>query len=104
MVTLKDFVKILDSTGLPVAERCFTEDDAPGLPFICYLTEGSNNFGADGIVYYSAMKVSVELYTKRKDESIEAMVENALASFYWEKSEEYIDDEDCHLTTYELEV
>lgn len=103
-MTIKDFVKILDSTGLPVAERCFPEGNAPVLPFICYLTEGSNNFGADGVVYFSAKKISVELYTKRKDESIEAVVEEALSSFYWEKSEEYIDGEDCHLTTYELEV
>ena len=81
----EDFVKILDSTGLPVAERSFPEVDAPELPFICYLTEGSNNFCADGVVYFSTKKISVELYTKRKDESIEEKVEQALSSFYWEK-------------------
>ena len=46
----------------------------------------------------------MELYTKQKDQSSEDKVENALSSFYWDKTEEYIDSERCYQILYEIEV
>lgn len=95
---------MLQASSLPVAYRAFPEDEAPPLPYICYLTTGNNNFAADGKVYYGAIHIQVELYTKFKQPEVEEKVEEALSSLYWEKSEEYIDSEKCYQILYELEV
>lgn len=107
-MTLQEFNQMLQSTGLSVAYRSFPTGDKnnpePELPFICYLETNTNNFSADGIVYKKISSIAVELYTKNKDLEVERKVENALSSFYWNKSEEYLDDEECYFTLYELEV
>lgn len=102
--TLENVVKALKETGLPVTYRFFPENEAPSLPYICYLTQGSNNFPADGQVYYSVKRIQIELYTKHKQPDIEDKVEAVLSPYFWEKSEEYIDSEQCYQILYELEV
>lgn len=94
----------LESTGLPVAYRAWPEGEAPALPYICYLVTGSSNFAADGQVYEKILRLQVELYTKFKDEVLEETVEQALSSFVWEATEEYIDSEKCYQILYEIEV
>ena len=84
--------------------RAWPEGEAPALPYICYLTIGSSNFVADGIVYAGFQRVQVELYTKLKDEAMEDKVEQVLSSLVWEKTEEYIDGEECYQILYEIEV
>lgn len=103
-VTLKDIPKLLETTGLPVVYHSFTENEAPQLPFICYLFTGTNNFAADGQVYANINRIQIELYTQHKDIEVEKKLENALVSLFWEKSEEYIDSERCFQIVYELEV
>lgn len=107
-MTLADFNSILQTTELPVAYRSFPEGDLknppPNPPFVCYLETDTNNFSADGIVYARIVRLAVELYTEKKDIEVERKVEKALSSFYWNKSEEYLDDEECYFTLYELEV
>ena len=102
--TLENVVKKLKETGLPVTYRFFWENVVPPLPYICYLTSGNSNFGADGQVYFSAKRVQIELYTKHKQPDIEDKVEAALSPYFWEKTEEYIDSEQCYQILYELEV
>ena len=58
---------ILKSTGFPYAYDHFAEGEAPDPPFLCYLLPGSDNFSADGKVYYRISEVRVELYTDQKD-------------------------------------
>lgn len=96
--------KILEAAGLPVAYRAFREEEAPEMPYICFLVPGSNNFAADGSVYFKVNKVQVELYTQYKDLESEGKVEEALSSFFWQKTEEYIESEKCFQIVYELEV
>ena len=48
--------------------------------------------------------VQIELYTKDKNPEAEGMVESALSSLFWEKSETYIDTEKCYQILYEVEV
>lgn len=95
---------LLDTTGIPVAYYAFDEENAPGLPFICFLVTGSNNFSADGTVYQKVNHIQVELYTKKKDIESEEKVETALSSFFWNKDETYLEDEKCFEVIYELEV
>ena len=103
-MNLEEVKNILKSTGLPVAYHSFTEEEAPSLPFICFISPGTSNFAADGVVYAKANQIQVELYTKYRDFELEEKVEEALSSFYWEKESEYLESEKCFQTIYELEV
>lgn len=92
----------LISTGIPVAYHAFQSRQEP--PFIVYLTDGDNNFSADGRVYFSAHQIRVELYTREKDLSAEAAVEAAFADIFYTKSQIFIDSEGVYETIYEMEV
>lgn len=89
-----------------VVYRAWPVGQAPSLPFIVYLVDGSDNFGADNIVYKKINRVTIELYSKNKDTDSEGAIEDLLASLsiYWEKDEVYIDDEQCYMITYTIEV
>lgn len=100
----EEFKTLLETSGLPVAYLAFPEGEAPGLPFVCFLSPGNNNFAADGIVYFKSRKMVVELYLKFRDEEIEKSVEKALSSFVYSKDAEYLDDEKCWVVVYKLEV
>lgn len=103
-MTQEELMTLLESTGLPVAYYAFPENEAPPLPFICYLYPNSDNFSADGIVYQTFNHVLIELYTKVKQPKYEAKVEAVLSSFFWNKTENYIESEQCFQIVYEMEV
>lgn len=103
-MTLKDIADCLRGTGLPVIYRAWADKTAPPLPYICYIVAYSNNFGADNCVHQKINHVQVELYTAVKDPESEDKVENALSSLFWEKTETYIDTEECYQILYEIEV
>lgn len=92
----------LRSTGYPVAYQAFRSPQK--MPFICWQTAYSNNFAADGIVYRQIDHIQIELYTPRKDQEAESRMEQALASYFWEKSEAYIESENAMQVVYEIEV
>lgn len=94
--------KQLRTTGYPVAYRAFEKRQK--MPFICWLEAYSNNFAADGLVYQPFSHIQVELYTYRKDKEAEQRVEQALAGYFWEKSETYIESENAYQIIYDLEV
>ena len=62
-MTLEEFTGILEETGIPFAYDHFAEGESPDPPFLCYLLPGSENFAADGGVYFRINEVRVELYT-----------------------------------------
>lgn len=101
-MSMEELKAVLDSVGIPVAYRAFRKPQKP--PYICYLEVNSKNFAADGIVYFAARQMQIELYTANRDQELEDRVEAALSSFYWGKSENYIDSEKCYQITYEIEV
>lgn len=101
---LKEIDELLKSTGLPVTYYAWPEKAAPPLPYICYLAAYSNNFSADGAVYYPINHMQIELYTRLKEPETEDKVEQALSSLFWEKTETYIDTEKCYQILYEIEV
>lgn len=102
-MSLNDIQTMLEASGLPVTYRSWPIKEAPPLPFICYLVSYSSNFMADGRVYCPIDHIQVELYTKHKDPDAEAAVEAAL-TLPWQKTEEYIDTEECYQILYEIEV
>lgn len=89
-----------------VAYRAFPENEAPKLPFICYLETGAENFFADNKVYTTAIIVDIELYSKNRDLISEKLIENKLADndITWTKDIEYIDSEKVYETIYTVEV
>lgn len=100
--------KILEELGLPFAYDHFAEGESPETPFICYLSPGSNNFAADGKVYYKINEFHIELYTDYKDPELEERLEDILdgASIFYEKSETWIESEKLYevLYTFEMEA
>ena len=49
---------ILQALGIPFAYDHFAEGESPEPPFICYLLPASDNFAADGQVYFKATEVT----------------------------------------------
>lgn len=103
-MTIEEIFDLLKITGLPVAYHSFPEKNAPQLPFICFLENGTNNLAADGRVYHSAKRITIELYTKSKDTNTENILETTLSGLFWNKSEQYLTDEKCYEITYDMEV
>ena len=105
---MDELTAILKETGIPFAYDHFAEGESPQPPFLCYLLPASDNFSADGKVYYKVSGVNVELYTDRKDLSLEGKVEAVLDAhgIFYEKSEVWIESEKLYevLYTFETEV
>lgn len=101
-------LKILNEMAIPFAYDHFAEGESPEPPFICYLLPQSDNFSADGNVYYKISGVHIELYTDIKDLSVEQKVEAVLDThgIFYEKSEVWIESEKLYevLYTFEMEV
>lgn len=71
---MDELIQIIEEMGIPFAYDHFAEGESPDPPFICYLIPGTDNFAADGRVYYKTNEVRIELYTDRKDLSVEEKV------------------------------
>ena len=101
-------VEMLTALGMPYAYDHFAEGESPDPPFVCYLLPGSDNFSADGKVYYKINEVHIELYTDLKNPDLEQKLEDILdeASIFYNKTEVWIDSEKLYevLYTFEMEV
>lgn len=97
-MTLQNLKAILDGTGLPCVYRSWPVSEAPALPWVAFYESNTANFAADGKVYHKVQNYVVELYTRIKDPVAEALIETAFnnAGIYWEKSEEWLNDEKCN--------
>ena len=105
-MTLEELAEMLEKTGFPFAYDHFAEGESPDPPFICYLLTGSDNFSADGRVYFRISEVRIELYTDRKDPGAEALVETVLddAGIFYNKSEAWIQSEKLYEVLYSMEL
>ena len=72
---MDEVLEILEAVGLPYAYHHFAEGESPEPPFICYLMPASDNFAADGKVYYKVDGYHIELYTDAKSPETEAALE-----------------------------
>lgn len=105
-MTVEQLAAMLQETGIPFAYDHFAEGESPEPPFICYLLPGSDNFAADGQVYFKINEVHIELYTDKKDVSVEKQVEDALddQGIFYNKSEVWISEERLYEVLYSFEV
>ena len=103
---MNGIISLLTETGIPFAYDHFAEGDSPDPPFICFLTEGSDNFSADGSAYLKVSTVNLELYTDRKDPSAERKVEDVLdrRGIFYNKSEVWIETEKLFEVLYIFEM
>ena len=97
---------ILKSAGFPYAYDHFAEGEAPDPLFVCYLLPRSDNFSADGNVYFRISEVQVELYTDQKDLAAERKMEDALdaAAIFYNKTETWIESEKLYEVLYSFEM
>ena len=102
---MDDVLSILAEIGLPFAYHHFAEGESPDPPFICYLTPGSDNFAADGKVYYKINEYHIELYTDRKYPELEDSVEAVLDGHgvFYDKSEVWIESEKLYEVMYSFQ-
>ena len=103
---MEQIVTMLEEIGIPFAYDHFAEGESPDPPFICYLSPNSDNFAADGKVYYKINEIHIELYTDRKDLSAEQKVEAVLDEhgIFYEKSEVWIESEKLYEVLYSFEM
>lgn len=104
LAELKSTISSISTFANKVTYRAWPVGKAPDLPFICYLATDTDNFAADNKVYHVIQNVDVELYTALKDEAAEGLLEEKFAEvgLVWEKTEDYLDDEDCYEVLYEI--
>lgn len=103
---MEELLTIIKETGVPFAYDHFAEGESPEPPFICYLLPGSDNFSADGRVYFKINEVRIELYTDSKDLSVEQKLEDVLDAheIFYNKSETWIDSEKLYEVLYQFEM
>ena len=105
-MTIENLVEMLQELKIPFAYDHFAEGESPDPPFICYLIPGSNNFAADGRVYFKLNEVRIEMYTDFKDISLESRVEDVLDrhEIFYNKSETWIQSEKLYEVMYSFEM
>ena len=101
---MDELVKIIEEIGIPFAYDHFAEGESPAPPFLCYLLPGSDNFAADGRVYYKMSEVRIELYTDFKDVALEEKVTAVLDNhgIFYEQSEGWIEEEKLYEVAFEF--
>ena len=102
---MDDLMQLMEEIGLPFAYDHFAEGESPDPPFITFLLPGSDNFAADGKVYWKITEVHIELYTDEKNPETEALVEAVLDAheIFYDKSEVWIESEKLYEVLYSFE-
>ena len=103
---MEDLTEIIREMEIVFSYDHFAEGEAPDPPFICYLLPGSDNFAADGGVFYKINEVRIELYTDRKEPEVELQVERVLDKhgIFYNKTEVWIESEKLYETMYSFEM
>jgi len=106
MSTKEDIIPMLKRIGIPYAYDHFAEGESPKPPFMVYLYPKANNFAADGVAYHKKDTLHIEVYTDKKDTSLEEKVEETMNmfGFFYLKSETWIPSEKMYEVLYQTEV
>ena len=102
---MDDLMQLMEEIGLPFAYDHFAEGESPDPPFITFLLPGSDNFAADGKVYWKITEVHIELYTDEKNPETETLVEAVLDAheIFYDKTEVWIESEKLYEVLYSFE-
>ena len=99
--------QVLQTIGLPCAYSYFQkEDEQPASPpYLLYTGGGQDTFKGDDTYIHQANHYQVEYYFTKKDEEMEATIEQALLNngYLYEKSEDtYIESEGVFVIYYQI--
>ena len=97
-MTLK---QVFSQLNIPFAYMKFQKPQTP--PYVIYLGDGQDTFGADNTWYHRQNRYQVEYYFTQKNEATETTIENALLAngFNYTKSEDvFIEDEGVFVIYY----
>lgn len=99
-------MEMLEETAFPIAYDHFAEGESPSPPFICFLYPASDNYAADGQVYFKISEVHVELYTDEKNPGTEDRLEAVLDQhgIFYNKTEVWIESEKLYEVLYSFET
>ena len=102
---MDELMQMMTEIGIPFAYDHFAEGESPNPPFITFLLPGSDNFAADGKVYWKISEVHIELYTDQKDPDLEEQVEDVLDAHdvFYDKTEVWIESEKLYEVLYAFE-
>lgn len=105
-MTHEEVLEMMNEMKLPYAYHHFVEGESPDPPFLVFLYPGSDNFAADGKVYFKVNRLNIELYADLKDVELEETVEAVLDEhgIFYEKSEVWIETENLYEVLYQTEV
>jgi len=105
-MTKQEVVGMIKEFNIPYAYDHFTEGKSPKPPFCVYLYPSADNFAADGVAFYKQDNLHIELYTDKKDVSLEEKIEAVLDrhGFFYAKSEVWIQSERLYEVLYQMEV
>lgn len=98
---MKDLRALLTPLGIPLARNAFKT--APTPPYIVYLSDGTDNLGADNKVWNAVPRWRIELYTTKKEGALEEQIEAIFyeKDIYWEKDGDIkVDSESLWMTVY----
>lgn len=103
-MTIADVKKVLSVPGVTVHY-----DHAPvgtKVPYVTYTCHADNNFFADDKVYQKIRSMRAVLYSTKKDEKLETLIESALdeAEIPWSMTDEFENEQKVFMTIYEAEV
>ena len=101
-MTLQDIKKIISKMGLPNAYKEF--EKMPKLPYILFYYDDTDAEIADNEIYYEIDNYVIELYTKKKDITLEKKFEKIMREnkIIYHKSETFLKDEKIFIITYEI--
>ncbi len=104
-MNVKDLNALASETGLSWAYHHFSEGEAPDPPWVLVSMPRSDNFSADGTMYYGIDEFRIELYCDYKDPDAESKVENVLKKhhIFYDKVETWIASERLYETVYTFE-
>lgn len=107
MITISEMKTLLEGvTGFAdkVTYYEWPINEAPALPFVCYFSNTESEFAADNINYFAVPQFAVELYSKNRDLTTEALFEAAFKAkdLYYRKEAEYLPDERCWVTVFSI--
>jgi len=104
-IKIKEFAKLLGSLELPIAYNHFIVtggSPSPEPPYIVYLEEDSNNFGADNKVWRQVVNYRIEVYSDDKNLDLEEKIEKRLDDngMFYDSDETYITKDSLYQRMY----
>lgn len=103
MIILTIIKTWLETTGLKVADTAFRTP--PPLPYIVFRTT-DNVRGSDTKNNLVDRSITIELYSEKKDETSESLIESLMdvKVYQYSKFSTYINSENFYMTSYDFET